>query len=459
VPISSAFQLALAIYCLDPDPAAERRKIWEILRPGMDAAAATYLERLAVHTPFYRDLVTKRNAEMRRHIVRFTEGLFVRPFDEHWVADTKARVEEEIAFGLDMRNRCVISQIILAELGARLAKRYRYSGSKVSHLTELAMRVLLLDVTNAVALHYNAAARDARGRSTQLTGAVQSFREAIAGVREAIISAATALEGSSNRLAILANSAVGQANNAASAADNTALSVNQMAAATEQMMASISEIRRQATTGASMARAAVDHVDRANVTMRSLSDSVGKISSVTGIISDIADQTNLLALNATIEAARAGEAGKGFAIVAGEVKTLAAQTSHATEEIEAQIEGIGKTTLRSVEEIAGTGRAVGDIAGLAEAVAGAVNEQAMVTGNIARGITEAAGSATTVAAALKTVAEAIQQTQALAASVLESARQLSGRTRQADIAVNDLLEAASNQNAFGRIADLHKAAN
>lgn len=69
-----------------------------------------------------------------------------------------------------------------------------------------------------------------------------------------------------------------------------------------------------------------------------LSESSDRIGFIVESIRRIADQTNLLALNAAIEAARAGAHGRSFAVVANEVRTLAANINRATAEIESRVQ-------------------------------------------------------------------------------------------------------------------------
>lgn len=69
-----------------------------------------------------------------------------------------------------------------------------------------------------------------------------------------------------------------------------------------------------------------------------LSQSSDRIGAIVESIRRIADQTNLLALNAAVEAARAGQHGRSFAVVANEVRTLAANINRATTEIENMVQ-------------------------------------------------------------------------------------------------------------------------
>ena len=73
-----------------------------------------------------------------------------------------------------------------------------------------------------------------------------------------------------------------------------------------------------------------------------------QINELAKAIQNIAYRTNLLSLNASIEAARAGEEGKGFGVVAGEIATLATQSTRTGANIVAIVDDVNSSveTLR-----------------------------------------------------------------------------------------------------------------
>jgi methyl-accepting chemotaxis protein len=204
-----------------------------------------------------------------------------------------------------------------------------------------------------------------------------------------------------------------------SAAQSTATTFSQAADRFTHSAQGIGAQVRDAGKLADQASAAA-HEARLNVDR--LRESSAAIGNVVNLIAQIARQTTLLALNSTIEAARAGAAGRGFAVVATEVKALAVQTQHATEEITKKIEALQKDAAGSVDAVHRIAQAIEAIRPVFENVNGAVAEQHETTSAMSTNVATASHFIVSVGDSAAEIDSATKQAEAHGESVAKAGR-------------------------------------
>jgi methyl-accepting chemotaxis protein len=261
----------------------------------------------------------------------------------------------------------------------------------------------------------------------------QEFGASISGVMSKLGGAAEDMRRAAEEMAQAAEHTRDGTTKTTAGAEVSAGNLAAVAAATEELTASVGEIARQVTQAADAARAAVSRAEATDATVRGLSEAAGQVGEVVRLIAGIAEQTNLLALNATIEAARAGEAGKGFAVVASEVKQLAAQTAKATEQITTQVAAIQEATVEAVQAVREVGEAIGRMDEVAAAIAAAAEEQGAATQEIASSVQTVARRNDETTRSMRNVSQVAQDAGGASRSVLgaaEEVAQVSGTLRE-----------------------------
>ena len=229
-----------------------------------------------------------------------------------------------------------------------------------------------------------------------------------------------------------------------STADSVAQHASDSASFTEAANGQAANSRKVVGSASASVVALIDEVDLAAAKVLEMQEDAKQIGSVLGVIGGIAAQTNLLALNAAIEAARAGEQGRGFAVVADEVRALAARTQNSTAEVGSMLsrltQGVAEAvvameqTKRSCQAAADTtGQVTGGLDSMADSVvqihdlssqiATAAEEQSRVTEEINRNMVS-------IRDMLNLLVQNGSQTEQSAATLLGSNRQLLALVRR-----------------------------
>lgn len=328
----------------------------------------------------------------------------------------------------------MVSWSVITERLELEAKASQSAENEKRQAEELKSKVnALLPVVNAVAggdltQKVRVTGSDALGQIgealVRLINDMRANISAIAGTSEELAAASQQIISTNQMVSDNAKETSTQASVVSAASEQVSTSVQTVATGSEEMSSSIKEISRGSAEAAKVAGEAVEIAHQAEQQINHLGESSAQIGEVLKVISGIAGQTNLLALNATIEAARAGEAGKGFAVVAHEVKELAKETAKATDDINKKVQAIRDDSNRAIDAITKITEVINKVNDISVNIAGAVEEQAATTNEMARNVGEMALGTTEISKNISGVARAAQSTTTGTTDLQKAANQI-----------------------------------
>lgn len=190
-----------------------------------------------------------------------------------------------------------------------------------------------------------------------------------------------------------------------------AKSAAQLAAAAAEISSSRSDIARHTEEALTIGYSEVEDLAELSQIIQKFQSHSQDISVSVDQIAQIAERTSLLALNATIESAKAGEIGAGFAVVAGQIKELAVQTSTAAAAVTEASAEIQERCDRAVGVTADVTEKLNQINDSQQVSAQAVADQAAVVASMEAACAGALDQSRALSEEIETITEAATQSQ------------------------------------------------
>ena len=274
---------------------------------------------------------------------------------------------------------------------------------------------------------------------------VAAFAEELAASAQQIHATSEAVTHTAQQLAqdlgsqrSMAEGSRGESAKAADQAESLRVRAELMQADAARLTGAAERGRERVERASQTLRAVGDEVRATASTVLSLSGMSDRIGVFAQAIARIARQTHLLALNAAIEAARAEEHGEGFAVVAEEVRTLAAQAGKSAREVAELVSELRAgidAAARAMQSGEAKVRDIGAVATEADGALVELHQGVQLIGDLVNATAEVSRSQ---AQRLADLAQALQQVASISSASSESADGAAAATRAQITSMGDL---------------------